>query len=292
MLIIHITFFCVSHHRTTTHKHCRNIMAVLTVALKTLLSLLTCVMAVALVYGFVTDHFVSCFDLKAWWMQVEAISFCINISLITAWFFYKESRWILRVVFIIIIFWGASCTICGYILLQLFKLSPEESSKDPIYFVLVRRQKRDAVGCTGRLSVVSTRIIFVSLVCLMLGILVFAFVIDGSPFRAEVLSPCMKVILIDLSIQVVVFSLWIAYKESSWINALLWIIFIICFGSIALYAYIARELFYLSPEQPVFLVLFNKKPITTTESPPKTIGASPFYFTKSQPDLVYFSTLS
>ncbi|XP_076937725.1 uncharacterized protein LOC143605524 [Bidens hawaiensis] len=52
--------------------------------------------------------------------------------------------------------------------------------------------------------------------------------------------------------------MWVAYKESSRINAFAWILLIICFGSMALCAYVVRELFYLSPEQPVFLILFNK----------------------------------
>ncbi|XP_076920676.1 uncharacterized protein LOC143581878 isoform X1 [Bidens hawaiensis] len=234
-------------------------MAMLTVALKTLFSLLACVMAVSLVYAFSTDYFVSCFDPKARWMQVGLLEFCIDVSLIVAWFFYKESRWILRVFFMFILFWLGSFTTCGYIVLQLFKLSTEESSKDPIYFVLVRRRKSDVIGHTWRVSVVTTRTIFIFLGCLMLGSLVFVFAIDGSPFRAEVFSPCIVPLLTDfLIMRVVIFSVWVAYKESSWINAFAWILLIICFGSMALCAYVVRELFYLSPEQPVFLILFNK----------------------------------
>ncbi|KAJ0823775.1 hypothetical protein HanLR1_Chr00c0203g0727771 [Helianthus annuus] len=40
-------------------------MASLTTALKTLFSLLACVMSVSLVYAFATDYFLSCFDPKA-----------------------------------------------------------------------------------------------------------------------------------------------------------------------------------------------------------------------------------
>ncbi|KAJ0507155.1 hypothetical protein HanPSC8_Chr11g0450601 [Helianthus annuus] len=228
-------------------------------ALKTLFSLLACVMAVSLVYGFATDYFVSCFDPKARWMQVGLFDFCVDVSLIAAWFFYKESRWILRLVFIFILFWFGSFTICGYIVLQLFKLSPEESSKDPFYFVLLRRQKRDAIGHTGGVSVGTTRTIYLSLACLLIGGIVFVFVTDGSPFRAEVFSPCMVPLLTDLFIHVVVFSVWVAYKESSWINALVWILLIIFFGGIALCAYVVRESLYLSSEQPAYLILFNKR---------------------------------
>ncbi|XP_076947918.1 uncharacterized protein LOC143619996 [Bidens hawaiensis] len=93
----------------------------------------------------------------------------------------------------------------------------------------------------------------------MLGSLAFVFAIDGSPFRAEVFSPCIVPLLTDfLIMRVVVFPVWVAYKESSWRNAFAWILLIICFGSMALCAYVVRELFYLSPEQPVFLILFNK----------------------------------
>ena len=35
-----------------------------------------------------------------------------------------------------------SLATCGYILIQFHKLSPEEFSKDPLYFVLVRHQNR------------------------------------------------------------------------------------------------------------------------------------------------------
>ncbi|KAI7724992.1 hypothetical protein M8C21_021858 [Ambrosia artemisiifolia] len=159
-------------------------MAMLSTALKTLFSLLACVMAVALVYSFIKEFMH--FDPNARWGQAAFIEFCIEISFIAAWFFYKESRWILRVVFIIILFWFGSFTVCGYIILQLFKLSPEESSKDPIYFVLVRRQNRDS---NGGVSVVTAKIIFVTLGCLMLGILLYVFIIDGSPFHAQVFTP-------------------------------------------------------------------------------------------------------
>ncbi|KAJ0683721.1 hypothetical protein HanOQP8_Chr11g0386171 [Helianthus annuus] len=70
---------------------------------------------------------------------------------------------------------------------------------------------------------------------------------------------CMVPLLTDLFIHVVVFSVWVAYKESSWINALVWILLIIFFGGIALCAYVVRESLYLSSEQPAYLILFNKR---------------------------------
>nr|GEV12245.1 G-type lectin S-receptor-like serine/threonine-protein kinase At2g19130 [Tanacetum cinerariifolium] len=95
----------------------------------------------ALTYGLLMDGFSSCIDPHARWTQVAFIDFMIDVLPIWAWFFYKESRWIIRLLYIFTVFWFGSVVICGHILMLLFKLTPEESSKDPIYFVLVRRQK-------------------------------------------------------------------------------------------------------------------------------------------------------
>nr|XP_043614260.1 uncharacterized protein LOC122586326 [Erigeron canadensis] len=229
--------------------------------LETLFSVLACVMGTALTCGFAMDNFASCFDPRARWMQVGLLGFLINLSPITVWYFYKESKWIMRVMFMYILFFFGSFTMCGYILQQFFKLSPEQTLKDPLFFVLARPQNRDdAMGASNRrggFSVVTASIIYVSLGCLMLIFPVFAWITDGSPFRAQVFSPCMVTLLIDLCIQAVVYSVWIGYKESSWINAFFWILCIVCFGSIGLCGYIVRELYYLTPGQPVYFIFFN-----------------------------------
>nr|GEZ91209.1 hypothetical protein CTI12_AA052090 [Tanacetum cinerariifolium] len=129
----------------------------------------TCVMAAALTYGLLMDGFSSCFDPRARWMQVAITDFAIDVSLIGAWFFYLESGWIIRLLYIITVFLFGSAVICGYIVMLLFKLTPEESSKDPIYFVLVRRQKRDDMGYKRAPSVVTARVIVAALGCLMIG---------------------------------------------------------------------------------------------------------------------------
>ncbi|GKD64932.1 reverse transcriptase, RNA-dependent DNA polymerase, partial [Tanacetum coccineum] len=74
---------------------------------------------------------------------------------------------------------------CGYIALQFFKLSPEESSKNPVYFVLARHQKGDVVGHKRRHSVVIAKVIVAALGCFMLGFLTHAIIVDGSPFQAK-----------------------------------------------------------------------------------------------------------
>ncbi|GJV06170.1 leucine-rich repeat, cysteine-containing subtype protein [Tanacetum coccineum] len=69
---------------------------------------------------------------------------------------------------------------CGYILIQFHTLSQEELSKDPLYFVLVRHQNRDVAQQTHGASVVTARVIFSGLGCLMLGVLIYTIVIDLS----------------------------------------------------------------------------------------------------------------
>ncbi|GKB85541.1 reverse transcriptase, RNA-dependent DNA polymerase [Tanacetum coccineum] len=82
-----------------------------------------------------------------------------------------------------------SVVICGHIVMLLFMLTPEESSKDPIYFVLARRQKWDDMGYKRAPSVVTARVIVAALGCLMIGASIYAFFGDGSPFHMEVLTP-------------------------------------------------------------------------------------------------------
>ncbi|KAL0361795.1 UNVERIFIED_CONTAM: hypothetical protein Sradi_3864000 [Sesamum radiatum] len=150
-----------------------------------------------------------------------------------------------------------SIATCGYIVLQFLKLSPQESQQDPIYFVLLRNRKKDGTESKRFLSIVSARVLFTALGCLMLGTLIYTIATDGSPFRRDVLTPWMSATLIDFYVNVFALSVWVAYKESNWKTAALWIILLICFGSISTCAYIVLQLFHLSSGEPVFLVLFS-----------------------------------
>ncbi|MFS7982887.1 hypothetical protein Hanom_Chr11g00968041 [Helianthus anomalus] len=89
---------------------------------------------------------------------------------------------------------------------------------------------RDAMRDTTRSSVVIAKVIVTAMGCYMLGLIIYAFAIDGFPFYVELLTPCMITSLIDVSIHIVVFSVWIAYKESSWTSAVFWIILLVCFS--------------------------------------------------------------
>ncbi|XP_025621176.1 uncharacterized protein [Arachis hypogaea] len=103
--------------------------------------------------------------------------------------------------------------------------------------------------------VVALRALFGILGVFMLGTIVYTLVTDGSPFRMELLTPWMAATLVDFYINVVAISVWIAYKESSWINAAFWIILLICFGSAATSTYIVWQLFQISCQDPVYLIL-------------------------------------
>ncbi|KAL5713189.1 hypothetical protein ACHQM5_015291 [Ranunculus cassubicifolius] len=108
-------------------------------------------------------------------------------------------------------------------------------------------------------SVTAARILFIALGCLQLGALIYTLVTDGSPFRSELLTPWMEALLVDFYINVVAISVWIVYKEAHWISALVWIILLICFGSVTTCAYIVVQLFQLSSQDPLYLVLLNSR---------------------------------
>ena len=95
------------------------------------------------------------------------------------------------------------------------------------------------------------RILFAALGCLMAATLVYTFLTDGTPFRREILTPWMDATLVDFYINVLAIAVWIAYKECSWFITILWVLLIICFGSIATSAYILKELFSVSSQDHV-----------------------------------------
>ncbi|XP_024971550.1 uncharacterized protein LOC112510384 [Cynara cardunculus var. scolymus] len=228
------------------------------IAVKTLMSILACVMAASIAYLLVVNGISTCFAPRDWWMHVALVDFCITIAIIWAWFVYKESSWIIGVAFLFLLFWVGSVATCVYIVLQFYKLSPEESRKDPLYFALARREKGDAMVHRRGPSVVTARIILSALACLLLGTFIYTLIVDGSPFQSKVFTPCMIATLTDIYIHVVVFSVWVAYKESSWTSAFFWMVLLVCFRSIATCAYIVRQLFYLSPQQSVSCIIFSK----------------------------------
>ncbi|XP_060198716.1 uncharacterized protein LOC132627400 isoform X5 [Lycium barbarum] len=192
--------------------------ASLAFALKTLFAVLGCLVSALFIYTAAIDGGLPFrTELLTPWMVALLIDFFIHILAIWSWVVYKESNWTTSILWgLLLVFLGSIIT-SGYIVLQLLKLSTQESLQDPIYFVLLRRQKK-----------------------------------------------WLSTTVIDFYVNVVALSVWVAYKESSWLSAAFWIILIICFGSISTCAYIALQLFSLSSQDPIYLVLFSSRSSIST----------------------------
>ncbi|XP_052488347.1 uncharacterized protein LOC105773802 isoform X2 [Gossypium raimondii] len=104
--------------------------------------------------------------------------------------------------------------------------------------------------------------LFLVLWCLMVTTLIYTISIDGLPFRWEILTPWMAATLVDFYINVVPFAVWVSYKESSLIAATLWVILLVCLGSITTSGYLFIQFLNLSAqeslEDPIYHVLLNQ----------------------------------
>ncbi|MFS7949250.1 hypothetical protein Hanom_Chr06g00569341 [Helianthus anomalus] len=71
-------------------------------------------------------------------------------------------------------------------------------------------------------------------------------------------SPAFAVLLLKSMIEVAEpIQVWIAYKESSWKRAFLWIVLLVSLRGVTICVYIVRQLYGLLPQQPASLILFN-----------------------------------
>ncbi|KAK9943695.1 hypothetical protein M0R45_009296 [Rubus argutus] len=226
--------------------------------LKSLFAVLGCVMVLTLVYAIFTDGLPFRMDILFPWMTTTVLDFYINVLALAAWVSYKESNWISATLWIILLACFGSITTCAYILLQLMKLSTKES-EGPIYDVLLCHSNKYGVVNKQKHSPVLliARVLFTALGFLMLGTMLYTMVTDGSPFRPEIFTPWMIALVVDFYINVAALSVWVAYKESSWITAVIWIIFFICLGSITTCLYIICQLWQLTSQDPVYLALFK-----------------------------------
>ncbi|CAL9020480.1 unnamed protein product, partial [Prunus brigantina] len=229
----------------------------LVIGLRILFAALGCVMVFTLTYTLSTDGLPFRKDLLTPWMAATLVDFYINVVPLAVWISYKESHWISATLWVVLLACLGSITTCAYILLQFMKLSTQES-QDPMYYVLLRHSNKCDMENKNKLSPVwIARVLFSALGLLMLGTLLYTLLTDGTPFRTELLTPWMTATLIDFYINVVALSVWVAYKESSWITAVLWIIFLICFGSITTCIYIVRQLLGMASQDPIYLVLLK-----------------------------------
>ncbi|CAN6687073.1 unnamed protein product [Malus baccata var. baccata] len=229
----------------------------LVIGLRVLFAALGCAMTVTLVYTLSVDGLPFRKDLLTPWMVATLIDFYINVVPLAIWISYKESNWIIATLWVILLVCFGSITTCAYILLQFMKLSTAES-QDPMYYVLLRHSNSYGTESKNKCShVMIARVTFIALGLLMLVTLLYTLLTDGTPFRTELLTPWMTATLIDFYINVVALSVWVVYKESSWTTAALWIIFLISFGSITTCTYIVRQLFLLTSQDPLYVVLLR-----------------------------------
>ncbi|CAO2826240.1 unnamed protein product [Amaranthus hypochondriacus] len=233
-------------------------MAISLAALKITFMALGTLMVATLIYTLSIDGLPFRKDLLTPWMKTTLLDFYINVTVLAVWVIYKESSWLAAVLWVILLVCLGSITTCTYIAVQLFKFSAEESTHDPMHHLLLHRQdKKDASRSFCQL--VTAKVFFIALGFLMLGTLLYTIIVYGSPFNKELLTPWMVATLIDFYINVSALSVWVSYKESSWFTAVIWIVLLICFGSIATCAYVASQFFSLSPHDPMYLVLLNKR---------------------------------
>ncbi|CAA7059458.1 unnamed protein product [Microthlaspi erraticum] len=219
-----------------------------------------CVMLATLIYTIVTDGLPlpNRRDVFTPWFATTIVDFYINIVPIAVWIVYKESTWLGSILWAILLIVFGSLTTCVYLFLQLLKLTNSQASEDPMYYLLLRDSVKDGVGLRDKKSlVVAARFLFGALGCVMLGALVYTCWTDGSPFRMELLYPWMVVLLANFYIHVAVLSVWVVYKESSWIVGILWVALLVSLGSFGTSVAIVVQLFRLSPLDPLYLVLVN-----------------------------------
>ncbi|KAK7391197.1 hypothetical protein VNO78_19609 [Psophocarpus tetragonolobus] len=230
----------------------------LAIGLRTLFTVLGLVMLAIVLYTVFTDGLPFRKELLTPWMAATLVDFYINVVALGVWIAYKESNLISSILWIVLLVCLGSITTSAYIVVQFLKLSSQESSQDPLYYVLLRHPNKNGTAQrTQHSCVVTLRILFGILGVVMLGTLVYTLVTDGSPFRIELLTPWLTATLVDFYFNVLALAVWVAYKESSWISAVFWIILLICFGSITTCFYIAWQLFQISCQDPAYLVLVH-----------------------------------
>ncbi|KAG7016393.1 hypothetical protein SDJN02_21502 [Cucurbita argyrosperma subsp. argyrosperma] len=204
---------------------------------KKIYSVLGCLMAVNLVYLF-SDGWPFRKEIFTPWMVTTLIDYFILVTVLSIWMFYKEESWLTAIFWIVLVQTLGSSRGCS---------RPSTTPR--------------ALCITGSLmassAVIGWRILFILLGCTMVATLGYTLATDGSPFRRELLSRLMVVVLIDFYFNVIVIAAWVCYKESNWIAAAVWIVFLVCLGSIATCAYILWQLWQLSSQESFEDIVYN-----------------------------------
>ncbi|KMZ70149.1 hypothetical protein ZOSMA_1G01220 [Zostera marina] len=99
--------------------------------------------------------------------------------------------------------------------------------------------------------------VFSLLGCSMLVFLIYTIITDGSPFRSEIFTPWLVATVIDFYINVIAISVWVAHKEYSVIGAIIWIVLLICLGSVTTCTYVVLQLCNISSRDPAQYLMYN-----------------------------------
>ncbi|XP_022939437.1 uncharacterized protein LOC111445347 isoform X4 [Cucurbita moschata] len=188
---------------------------------------LACTMATSIAYTIAIDGSPFRTENFSRLMVATIIDISISTVAIATWISYKEPNWIASTIWIVFLVCLGSITTCAYILCQLWQLSSHESFKDIMYHVLINRKGMEQHRKHS--NVMIAKIIYSVLGCLMAVNLVYLFS-DGRPFRKEIFTPWMVTTLIDYFILVTVLSIWMFYKEESWLTAIFWIVLVQTLG--------------------------------------------------------------
>jgi Protein of unknown function (DUF1475) len=71
-------------------------------------------------------------------------------------------------------------------------------------------------------------------------------------------NPWAVATLYDAYFGFITFWIWVAFKETTMLSRILWLIFILCLGNIAMSLYVLIQLFRLKPGEPLEM-LFRKR---------------------------------
>jgi hypothetical protein len=107
--------------------------------------------------------------------------------------------------------------------------------------------------------------ITVTLIFLWMVYVVYTTSVSSNLFKewdSLALIPWMKATLWDFYANVFFIFLWVCYKEPSWFVKILWLVLLVCLGSIATAAYILIQLFKLQPGEPVENVITSRNKTT------------------------------
>lgn len=235
-------------------------------AFRFLFASMGCFMLASLVYTIITDGSPFRSELLTPWLTATLIDFYVNVAAISFWVAYKESSWANAIIWIILLVCFGSITTCAFIVKNLFDISSQGPPvQDPVRDVLFRYGGLWKMKCC---SLLILKVIFIVLALFASGVVIYTLVIDGLPFRMELLTPWMVATLIDFYINVVAISVWVAHKESTLIGTIIWICLLICFGSIATCTYVAIQLFQLPDRHPmdrVFLACGTNNEVSSPE---------------------------